>query len=166
MRTRARSCRGQLLVEFALLLPLYVVLLWTLLWFGQSGRARLSAEIAARNASLRKAGWSAPTEDPGRRAIERAGNVRTARVCSEPYRARGRSLEAKLSASLAPMLATRQGTAAVDCEPLPYPHPGRRDKVRWQAAFVVDPIVDASDWRRRVKSLFGIRSPPVPRVSR
>ncbi len=154
---------GQALVEVALLLPLYALLLWTLLWFHDFGAVRLAAEEGARWAAWQEKGWRG--DGPTAHRMTAHENVRDVRLSCQAYKGKESGLKGvsgQAGGVLASVMETREGRADLRVTPLPYPYPGRRDPVKAQATFVVDPVVPATGWFARAMKMFGMKNPPNP----
>lgn len=154
-QARLRARNGQALVELALLLPLYLALLVTLLWFASFGLSRLSAEEGARWAAWRKPPWRGAEEAPAGRRIAGLPETRSVRLSCDPH------LSGGAGGVFQGLLATREGSVTVRTAPLPYPHPGRRE-IEGIARFVFDPVAPASSWGERLARVLGVREPPPP----
>lgn len=155
--------KGQALVEIALLLPLYVLLFWTLLWFHDFGATRLAAEEGARWAAFQKKGWRG--DGPATRRMTAHENVRDARLSCQAYKGKEGELKGvpgQIGGVFSSVMETREGRADLRLAPLPDPYPGRRDSVKAQATFVVDPVVPATSWFSRAMKMFGMKNPPNP----
>lgn len=159
MRGSSTDERGQALVELALLLPLYAILLATVLWMDRFGAARLEMELAARRAAWHAPPWRADPGGAEAAALRRWEDVRGVELSCRHAGGGGAAARGIGMLAGGGLLETREGTARIEASPLPYPYPGR-GLLHPEARFVVDMPAVSRGGVRRILSALGIGAPP------